>query len=290
MNKLWLLLVLGAAGCGANETTPLERQPYVPADPADVGRGGDGETISPLTCVPNLDGQIDADELVEAFGVPVSYLISQPGQERQVDLGGQVNDQGVRVWDWSEDRADDRVLKVEAASIEGRWYEDSFPGASFVLPSDVDGTVEGIYQRDDEALRLMGVASAQEEPPQGQTLLVYQEPVALYRFPLKPGDEWITVGQVSNGVLLGLPYAGRDVYEVKVDGSGELRLPDLTFTQALRVRQKVTLEPSVGRSVSTRQVSFLFECFGEVARATSRNDEPEEDFSVASELRRLGLE
>jgi hypothetical protein len=290
MKRVWLLLALALAGCGDNQSTPLERQPYVPADPSDVGRGADGDSLDPLTCVPNLDGQIDADELVEALGVPVSYLISQPGQERQVDLVGQVNDQGARVWDWSEDRADDRVLKVEAASIEGRWYEDSFPGASFVLPSDVDGALEAVYLRDEQALRLMGVASAQEEPPEGQTLLVYREPVALYRFPLAPGDEWVTTGEVSGGVLLGLPYAGRDVYEVKIDGAGELRLPDLTFTQALRVRQKVTLEPSVGRSVSTRQVSFLFECFGEVARATSRNDEPEEDFSVASELRRLGLE
>jgi hypothetical protein len=39
-----------------------------------------------------------------------------------------------------------------------------------------------------------------------------------------------------------------------------------------------------------RQTSWFFECFGEVARAKSRTDEPNEDFTVAAEVRRLSLE
>jgi len=74
-----------------------------------------------------------------------------------------------------------------------------------------------------------------------------------------------------------------------VDGAGELVLPDVTFTQALRVRTRTTIEPLVGQSTSQRQVSFFFECFGEVARATSLVDEPLEDFQTALEVRRLGL-
>jgi hypothetical protein len=38
-----------------------------------------------------------------------------------------------------------------------------------------------------------------------------------------------------------------------------------------------------------RQVGFLFECLGEVTRATSKLNEPDENFTTASELRRLGL-
>ena len=45
----------------------------------------------------------------------------------------------------------------------------------------------------------------------------------------------------------------------------------------------------MGASVSRRQVSFLFECFGEVARATSRDDEQAVDFTTAAEVRRLGM-
>jgi hypothetical protein len=290
MTRRALPLLLLLAACGDNQTTPLERQPYDPDEPEDVGQGSDTDKIPPLTCVPNLDGRIDAAELTEALGVPVSYIISPPGQERAVDLSGAVTDSGQRRWDWAQDLAQDRVWTVQAAPITGRWYADRFPGADFVLPTGPATGLEAVYQRDDQALRLMGLASADEDPPDGQTLLPYLEPVALYRFPLQPGDEWITTAEVQGGTLLGLPYAAKDTYEVTVDAAGELLLPDLAFAPVLRVRQKVTLAPSVGRSVSTRQVSFLFECFGEVARATSRIDEPDEDFTTAAEVRRLGLE
>ena len=55
-----------------------------------------------------------------------------------------------------------------------------------------------------------------------------------------------------------------------------------------RVRTHVTVQPTAGQSQSRRQVSFVFECFGEVARATSANGEMEENFTQAAELRRLG--
>jgi hypothetical protein len=80
-----------------------------------------------------------------------------------------------------------------------------------------------------------------------------------------------------------------------VDSSGELRLPDFTFSQVLRVSTKVTIKPKAGsqQGYSQRQVSFLFECFGEVARATSMlftdpSEDPGRDFVDAREIRRLG--
>ena len=72
------------------------------------------------------------------------------------------------------------------------------------------------------------------------------------------------------------------------DAMGAIDLPQLTFDQVHRVRTKVTVEPAVGATVVRRQVSFFAECFGEVARVTSQNDEPEADFTTAAELRRLG--
>ena len=76
---------------------------------------------------------------------------------------------------------------------------------------------------------------------------------------------------------------------MKDDATGQLVLHDVTFSQVHRVRTKVTLSPATGASIVTRQDSFLFECLGEVARATSVNDEPKDDFTTASEIRRLGL-
>jgi len=52
------------------------------------------------------------------------------------------------------------------------------------------------------------------------------------------------------------------------------------------MRTRVTVSPAVGSS--TRQVSFFAECFAEVMRATSLNDEESANFTVAQQLRRLG--
>jgi hypothetical protein len=68
-----------------------------------------------------------------------------------------------------------------------------------------------------------------------------------------------------------------------------MELPQLIFTDALRVRTRVLLQPAVGTATSRRQTSYFFECFAEVARAVSLDDEPNEDFTVASEVWRLGF-
>lgn len=271
-----LFFTILCAACGENLTPPPERDPYAPPEQ------------EPLACLPDLDGRIEAAELGAALGIPVHYLVSPAGEEREVDLVGK-DDAGDRVWDWSVDLEDDQLAELRAEPLDGRWYAGSFASGSFVTPLDLAGSVEAVYAEDEEALWLLGVASAEEDPPEGRTLLVYDEPVATFQFPLAPGSEWVAVGQIRNGTLRGLPYSGRDVYEVADDASGTMALPDLTFTQAHRVRTHVTVAPTVGQSVSRRQVSFLFECFGEVARATSRDDEPEEDFTTATEVRRLGL-
>jgi len=247
------------------------------------------QAAEPLACLPNLDGQIVSSELQEAIGIPVSYLVSPPGTARPVDVAGQVGSDGRLHWDWSGQWADDRLARLQASALEGKWYAASFPAGQFVAPFDAGNTIESVYSRTDQALYLHGIASAEADPPEGRTLMVYDEPIELYRFPLAPGASWISAGKVQDGVIRGLPYAGRDVYEVTVDGTGELTLPDVTFSQVLRVRTKVTLEPAVGQSVSQWQVSFFFECFGEVGRATSQTGETEADFTVAQELRRFGI-
>jgi hypothetical protein len=158
-----------------------------------------------------------------------------------------------------------------------------------VAPLDAAGTLQAIYSHDETALWLLGMASAEADPPQGRTLVVYDAPVAAYRFPLEPGATWVAVGEIRDATILGLPYAGRDVYEVSDDALGRLELADLSFTQAHRIRTRITSEPVVGASVSRRIVSFMVECFGEVARAQSRDGEVLEDFTTAVEVRRLGL-
>ncbi len=269
-----LILVLSA--CGENRTIP-EKAAYV------------GAPVAPLECVPNLDGRIDASEARAAFGIPVHYLANPPETSRTVSIPGEVNSSGQRMWDLSNDYADDRVATLSASALSGHWFASSFPTGQFVSALDLAQTTLGVYLNDGTDLLLLGYASREENPMTGKTLVVYSSPVAIFRFPLEVGKQWISVGQVSNATLRGLPFAGRDTYQVRVDAAGQLELPDVTFTQALRVRTTATIEPAIGPTIVRRQVGWVFECFGEVARATAPDGEMNDDFTTTSELRRLGL-
>jgi hypothetical protein len=148
--------------------------------------------------------------------------------------------------------------------------------------------VEAVYTHDAQALSLLGLASTLEASPDGKTLIVYDHPITLYKFPIAVGAAWVSSGNVTMGTLRGLPYSGTDTYDTKDDATGTMVLHDFTFQEVHRVRTQVTVAPVVGATTTQRQVSFLFECFGEVARATSGLNEMNENFTTAAEIRRLG--
>lgn len=276
-----LACALACAGCGDNETPPPQHAAY------------DGGVVAALPCVPNLDGKIESRELVPQVGIPANYLVSPFGKDRPVDVAGKTSPAGKLTWSFGVDFVDDQVAQVAAQKIDGKWYKSSFAAVPnpVVVALDVGGRTEGVYTQNDQGFFLHGLASATPDAPEGKTLLVYEAPVMLYRFPLEPGAAWTSVGTVrgADQFLRGLPYAGKDTYDVKVDGAGELGLPDFVITQALRVRTNLTIAPAAGQVTTQKQVGFIFECLGEVARATSKLNETEENFAVASELRRLGL-
>lgn len=250
---------------------------------SDGGYDADSGTIS---CLPDLNGSIVASQLQPTLGVPANFLISPQGP---VDLVGSVNAQGQQLWDWSTPNQSDQLVAITATALTGKWYADSFPNGQYVVPFDAADTIEDIYRTTDTGVELYGLASAQQHPSKGETLLVYGAPVSLYEFPITPGLNWTATGTESNAMLNGLPYNGTDTYAVAIDGSGILALPDLTFTQVIRVRTTTTVTPAAGETVTTRQVSFFSQCFGEVARATSLPNESNENFTTAAEIRRLGF-
>lgn len=276
MTRSLFVGLLVFCACGENRTYPTKAAYEAPS-------------VAPLECVPNLDGRIDASELRAALGIPVRYLASPPGSSRPVAIAGATNPAGQRVWDLSIDYADDKVATLSAAALAGHWFAGSFPNGQFVSALDLGGTTLGVYSNDGNDLFLLGYASREEAPTLGKTLVVYSQPVAIFRFPLEANKQWVSVGQVVNAMVRGLPYAGRDTYQVRVDGVGQLELPDVSFTQTLRVRTTTTIEPAIGNAITRRQVGWVFECFGEVARATAPDNEPNDDFTTTAELRRLGL-
>ncbi len=238
-----------------------------------------------FTCLPNLDGVLESGELPVAIGETVGYLV---GNDRPVDVVGTVDASGRQSWELATDYADDRLYRVGPARLADQWFAADFPGADYVAPIDIDGAVLGVYHQDERALWLHGVASAVPDPPEGRTLLRYDAPVALFALPIEPNRRWTSVGTISEGTALGLAYRGTDTYEVSVVGAGRLDLPDWSFGQAWRIDQQVTVAPAIGEPVRRRITSWLFECFGEVARAESANGVTE-PFGQAAELRRITL-
>jgi hypothetical protein len=233
-----------------------------------------GSTDDTFACLPDLDGRLAAAELPIALDAAAQYLVAT---DEIVSLAGPP-------WDWRAELAGEDKRSFAAAPLATQWYAAAFPAGEFATAAGPG--VDAVYSADDDALWLHGLASIEPD----RTLLAYDAPVAVLRLPLAVGDAWTETGTVTGGTLDNLPYSGTDTYEVAVDARGELALPHLRFTDAYRVRTRVTVAPAVGgASVTRRQASFLFECFGEVARATSRDDEPLEDFTVAAEVRRFSL-
>ena len=251
--RCWLFILVA---CGTNQTPVPEPTPTLPS------------------CVPNRDGAITAAEVPIALGAALPYYV---GENRTID---QVLHDGV--WRFSEENPDDDIIELGPAALRMQWYASSFPSGQFVV--DAGGGLDGIYHQDDQALWLDGVASQAETP---RTLVVYQPPMAVLRFPITSGDAFTTSVAIA-ATINGLPFNGTDELTVVVRAAGRLDLPYVRFSPALEVQTHVIRRAGT-TTTSRRTTLFLFECFGEVARAESRMDEPNPDFTSAAYLRRFAL-
>ena len=256
---VFLSLAFALVACGTNQTPEAEPLPELPS------------------CVPDRDGAITADELPLALGQTAAYYA---GLDRTIDPALDGNGR----WDFSVERADDEVVSIGPTALRDQWYAASFPAGQFVV--DAGSGLDGIYHQDEAALWLDGTASQAESP---RTLIVYPTPLAVLRFPVQAGDVYTQTVALDNVTINGLPFNGTDELTVEVVESGELALPYLRFDPTLRVRTSAIRRPSNGGMTSRRQMLWLFECFGEVARAESRPDETAADFTNAAYFRRFAL-
>ena len=255
------LAFIALAACSTNETPQPDPVPVLPE------------------CVPNRDGMITADELPIALGATLTYYIGTNRTVTQTPAGGE--------WDLSEERADDAVVAIGPAPLRDQWYAASFVSGQFVV--DAGGGLDGIYHQDSQALWLDGTASHDESPAAGKTLIVYPQPLAVLRFPLTVGDMFTQTVALDDVTINGLPFNGTDELEVRVVDAGQLDVPYVEFSPTLRVQTHATRRPTSGGMTSRRQTLWMFECFGEVARAESNADESNADFTNAAYLRRFAL-
>lgn len=262
MKRTTVIVVVAAAACGVNQTPAPAPAPTLPS------------------CVPDRDGTITAAELPIALGAKLDYYVDTNHAVDLVARGG--------VWDLSMETPHPTVVALGPVALAEQWYAAQFPGAAFVV--DSGGGLDGIYHQDERALWLDGTASREPSPAAGKTLIRYVPAVAVLRFPLADGAAWSTTAPLVGATINGLPFNGSDQIDIDVTGSGRLDVPYVHFSPALRVRTHVVRAPSTGTpTVGKRVTGFLFECFGEVARAESKQDEPDADFTTAATLRRFAL-
>ncbi|MFT3697258.1 MAG: hypothetical protein QM831_29210 [Kofleriaceae bacterium] len=249
------------AACGVNETPQPDPTPTLPS------------------CTPNRDGMITADELPIALGFTENYYART---NATVNLTANSN----KVFDLSAEDPSDMVVAIGPAALGTQWYASSFPNGQFVV--DAGSGLDGIYHQDDRALWLDGTASQMEGSD--KTLIVYPAPVAILRFPLTDGLMYASTATLASATVAGLPFNGTDQVDVDVTAGDRLDVPYVQFSPVLRVRTNVTRTPTTGTPVvGKRTTIFLFECFGEVARAESNQNETNPDFTNAAYLRRFAL-
>jgi hypothetical protein len=271
MRRIALLAATLATGCFGSTPPPTH----------DDGGYGQAPDLQPI-CVANNDGVIARGELQFPVGAKVNYLTNPSGTTVMVDTAGTPGPDGPE-WDLTSTAGD--VVPFTLEPLADKWYGPSFPGATYATFSDPQSRTLGIFRVTDDGLLLLGFAS--EEPD--QTLLIYDAPVMSLRFPVKPGDSYVTGGKITNGKLSGMPFASTDTYQISVDARGVAVLPFLRFTNTLRVHVDLTQALPGGITVHRIQYLFFHECFGELGRMVSNPGEQNPAFTTAGELRRLAL-
>jgi hypothetical protein len=239
---------------------------------------------APVQCRGNRDGVLQRDEVLFAPGVEVRYRVNPGGTVARVDVRGAVQPGGGRAWDFSDPAGE--LLPLTLIDARGQWFEGRFPAARYAARLDPRAPALGVYAANEREVQLLGVAGASAGVG---TLVRYDNPIPLLRFPLQLGLSWVAEAATVDATVEHAPVASRDRYEVTVDAQGSVRLPALTFTQTLRLRLEVTQRFPAGPGTRRIQYLWLAECYGEVARTTSRDGEVDPDYREAQEFRRLGF-
>ena len=310
-----ILLTVALAACGSDTVVLPGDPPWVDATgagpeiaaPRDAAGGNDAslapdagpDRVAPAPsniCRPDADGRITRDEVALLIGASPLYLANAEGTTLPVAPDGvpDPNAPSRRLWDFRDGPRDlAGPLLIEELPPDA-WYAAEFPpDVTYVTalgPQTPD--LLGVFRLTPTRLEMLGLASRYDGPD--HTLLVYDAPVALYRFPLRAPDPaagpqtWTQTVTFDDAVLAGTRQAGRETYAFTVDQVGTAQLPNFTFSDVLRIRLDLTQTFVFGHDGNTRattQYFYFTECVGEVARIATPAATP----ATATEFRRLGM-
>ncbi len=262
----------------------------VACDPAPFSPDDDFVPVVNLPdCRPNNDGVIERAELPVVVGATARVRV---GVDVAVDIDG-VTDNGVTAWDLTLPLPDTEPAgSLTVEPMAGQYFDALFPQADVAAPLVPGGSTLGPLAVDDDGYKLFGAMSADEDPAEGQTRIIYDDPALLYPLPLRLGSRAVTTSRAQNALLLGIPTALTDTTEIEVVRQGRVILPDLIVDNALQVRVRLRRVLLAG---DVQQTSYIFvnECIGEVARFVSEavplSSPAPDNFTTASEVWRLAL-
>lgn len=250
------------------------------ADDATNEAGGDAPSDAPIVgCSPNHDGTIEAKEVPLGPGLKATFRVAK---NVTFATAGTANGDGSRTWDLSVKLSGDTDTLVQTQALAGAWYAGNFPDATYATTLSAQSDLLGVFRLTDSAVLLEGVVS----PTDGttKTELTYSPANTVLGFPFKVGSAWKVTSNVT-GTASGVLANYTEAYDTKVDAHGKVITPFGSF-DALRV--KVVLTRTVGFSVTvTRTYAFVTECFGTIASITSQPNETADEFTNASEVRRI---
>jgi hypothetical protein len=259
------------------------------AGSSDVPDAGGGSDPVPGSCVPNHDGLVEKSELPLVFDVTSRFIAS--GSEAvpvPVDLVGEALANDRTQWTFDSTFAGDRNVEIQVKDPTTNWAASDFPSAEYIAPLDPDETHWGFYERTDDALLLLGLASTEVD----RNRITYDPPLVALPYPVQLGhSQSQTIS--ADGIFEYNPYySSSDTYQLDVDGTGEIITPAGTYS-VLRVRIQQTIRVPIlvwPFVLEEKQIiaAFVTECLGAVVHVRSAAGEEDLDFTESISLLRLG--
>ncbi len=269
-----------------------------PATDPGPAKPPDGGVLPTMPCQPNYDGVITKDELPFGPGFEAVFRVTQDVDPFSSEPACKADGSDC-AWDLVDLDGETEEVTVKTWPIEDQWFaeEEAFEGATYVSKvGEIKlslGFVElcnqtqlGVFKVTTYALELLGLVSEEEDD---RTLLVFDPPVEMVRFPLEVGAAW-KIETEAKGPLCNsmMDYTIPQTYEFVVDKAGSMKVPYGDFEHVLRVNTRIRRHMAVGVTPSRiRTHTFFSECFTAVAVSSSEEGDDLEEFEKASEVRRL---
>ena len=277
-----------ARDAGAGDASSLSHPPTLDATGADARAldapaGEDSSSPVPTgdsgVCVPQNNGVIAPDEYPMMAGLHANYEFAD---NVTIDTAGVTNTDGSHSWDLTGPYSGDHTVFVTTNAPIGQWYSSDYPGATYTTPLSDTSTLLGVFQGTASSLVMLGVASPGSG--NGQTDLTYAPPAEFVSVPMQVGTSWSSKSTIT-GLAQGLVANYTEQYASKVDAYGTIKVPYGTFS-VLEIQTTLT-RTMLGVTTTIQSLSYVAECFGPVAAATSQSNETQTHFTSAAEVRRL---